>query len=438
MKLMAPPGVFDIIPNEPQELWRSSYLWQYVEAIAREVAKQFGFQEIRTPIFERTELFQRGVGETTDIVSKEMYTFEDRGNRSLSLRPEGTAPVMRALIEHGILNQQPQQRLFYIGPMFRYERAQAGRYRQHHQFGVESIGSNEPEYDAELITLLYTFYSRLGLQQLDIHVNNLGDTAARQRYRQALIEYFSKYKENLSEDSLVRLERNPLRILDSKAPQDQALVADAPALLDYLSEESKAHFERVQQLLAQLDVPFRVNQRLVRGLDYYNQTVFEIVSGSLGAQNSVGGGGRFDGLIHQLGGPNIPSAGFGTGLERVIQTMINQKIELPKPYAPHLLLVPLGEAAKTFAFGLQHRLRQAGLHVQTEFSQRKLQKVLQLSNQLSIPFVAIIGDEELQAGEVTLKEMQTNQQQRISSADLAAYIQKHPSMAIFKRSLKWH
>lgn len=424
MKLSAPPGVFDIVPNDPKELWRSSYLWQHVEKIARDTAMHFGFEEIRTPIFERTELFQRGVGETTDIVSKEMYTFEDRGQRSLSLRPEGTAPVMRALIEHGILNQRPQQRLFYIGPMFRYERAQAGRYRQHHQFGVESIGSNEPEYDAEIITLLYTFYTRLGLQQLDIHLNSLGEPMARQHYREALVNYFSKYKESLSEDSQLRLERNPLRILDSKAPQDQVLVAEAPSLLDYLSSESKTHFERVQQLLTDLNIPFRINHRLVRGLDYYNQTVFEIVSGSLGAQNSVGGGGRFDGLISQLGGPNLPSAGFGTGLERVIQTMINQQVSLPKPFAPQLLLVPLGEAAKAYTFRLQHQLRLAGLSVHTEFTQRKLQRVLQLAHQLEVPFVGMVGDEELLTDQVSLKEMQTGQQQKIASNDLFMFIQK--------------
>jgi histidyl-tRNA synthetase len=396
-----PPGVFDILPSDPKEPWRSSHLWNFVENIARQTAKQYGFQEIRTPIFERTELFCRSVGETSDIVSKEMYTFIDKGGRSMSLRPEGTAPVMRSFIE----NSFEQHKLFYLGPMFRYERAQAGRYRQHHQFGAEVIGVKGPEQDAEVIDLLYTLYQRLGLSRLHVQLNSIGDMESRLNYRTALQDFLRSSFSQLSEDSQIRFEKNPLRILDSKDPKDKELIQNAPSILDYLSSESKDHFEEVKRYLTLLKIPFEVNDRLVRGLDYYNNTVFEVVASELGAQNTIGAGGRYDGLIKTLGGPDLHAIGFGTGLERVIQTMIKQNVPLPQLARPMIYFIPLGDEEKKVCFTLMHQLRMQGISVQMEMSGRKLSKAVQRASQLQAEFIAVVGENELKSKEVELKEM---------------------------------
>lgn len=413
MKYPIPPGVFDIIPIDKQENWKSSYLWAYIEKIIRETARDFGYHEIRTPLFERTELFQRSVGDTSDIVSKEMYTFEDRGGRSLSLRPEGTAPAMRAFIEHQLHQTAPIQKLFYIAPMFRYERAQAGRYRQHHQFGAEAIGNGSPEQDAELIDLLYTLYRRLGLKNLTLYINSIGDTTSRQAFRQALKDYLTPQASHLSPDSQTRLELNPLRILDSKDRRDREIVAGAPSILDFLSEEACSHFEELKRLLNLLHIPYQVNPFLVRGLDYYNKTVFEIVSGELGSQNSIGGGGRYDGLLSNLGGPDLPSIGFGTGIERILQTAINQNAPLPKPSHPTLFLVAMGEKAKHACFKILHTLRQEGIPSEMDFSNRKVGKSLQYADQIGATYVAVIGDQELEGQEVELKEMSKGHKERV-------------------------
>jgi len=405
MNIPIAPGVFDILPDDPKEPWRNSHLWQNIESIAHKTAKDFGFREIRTPIFERTELFQRSVGETSDIVSKEMYTFPDKGGRSLSLRPEGTAPVMRSFIENQLHNISPVHKLYYICPMFRYERTQAGRYRQHHQFGAEVIGVKAPEQDAELIDLLYTFYGRLGLQNLQVCINSIGDAASRGAFRTALLKYLENHFNQLSEDSKTRFTANPLRILDSKDPSDKAIIAKAPSILDYLNDESKDHFEAVKRLLQSLKIPFEVNPLLVRGLDYYNGTVFEVIAGELGAQNSVGGGGRYDGLLKILGGPDLPSIGFGTGLERVAQTRLKQQVAIPEEPKTSLYFIPLGEEAKAACFSIMHDLRQKGLRAEMDFTGRKLNKVMQYANQIGAKFVAVVGENELKAGEVDLKDM---------------------------------
>lgn len=409
MDISKPPGVFDILPRGTEETWQLSHLWTYVESVIRKLAAEYGFEEIRTPIFERTELFKRGVGEATDVVSKEMYTFEDRGGRSMSLRPEGTAPVVRSFVEHNLHTESRTHKLFYIGPMFRYERSQAGRYRQHHQFGVEVIGCDAPEQDAEVIDLLYTLYRRLGLSNLQVYINSIGTPEARIAYKEALKNYLKEHFDGLSEDSKTRFETNPLRILDSKNPGDQKIVASAPSILDFLDDASRTHFETVKQLLTQLNIPFVVNSNLVRGLDYYNKTVFEIVSGQLGAQNSVGGGGRYDGLIKTIGGPDLPALGFGTGIERIIQTMLKQEIALPNPYQPALFFIPLGKEAEKTCFTLAHDLRQKGISVQMDFSRKKIGKAMQLANQAGARFVAVVGDQELQKREVQLKEMATGE-----------------------------
>lgn len=419
MNMSIAPGVFDILPNDPKEAWRCIHLWTFLEAQIRQVAAEYGFQEIRTPIFERTELFQRGVGETTDIVSKEMYTFLDKGNRSMSLRPEGTAAVMRAFIEHQLHQSAPIHKFFYISPMFRYERAQAGRYRQHHQFGVEAIGSPTPEQDVELIDMLHTLYTRLGLKNLQVNVNSIGDSQSRQAFRDALKSYLKEHYERLSADSKTRFETNPLRILDSKDPMDKEITANAPSILDFLNEESRAHFDKVLHLLKLLQIPFKVNPLLVRGLDYYNKTVFEIVAGELGAQNSVAGGGRYDGLIKSLGGPDLPATGFGTGLERVIQTMLKQEVPLPRPYAPAVFLIALGEKAKEVCFSLLHSLRKQGVTALMDFSDRKINKLMQYASNIGSGHVVVIGDDEIASGDIELKDMATGTKQKLPLDQLA-------------------
>jgi histidyl-tRNA synthetase len=406
MEIKAPPGVFDILPTH-KELWKSSYLWAWVEKTMRDVAEEYALQEIRTPLFEKTELFSRVVGETSDIVTKEMYSFVDRGDRNLTLRPEGTAPVIRAYIENRMGDKPGEQRLFYIAPMFRYERPQAGRYRQHHQIGVEIIGSSSPETDAELVDMAYTFYSKLGIQNLSIAINSLGNNESRASYKNALQDYFKLHVEALSDDSKNRLDKNPLRILDSKNPGDQKIVASAPSLLDFLDPESKSHFEETLECLKQLNIPFHVNPLLVRGLDYYNKTVFEIISTNLGAQNSIGGGGRYDGLIKELGGPDVPSCGFGTGIERIIQALVGQNAVLPPEKKPKLFIIPLSDDAKKAGFLLQKQLRLANIPVQMDYSGRKLNKVMNLADQSGATYVAVIGEDELKTASVNLKEMQT-------------------------------
>ncbi len=423
MNIPIPPGVFDLIPTDTKESWRSTYLWNYVESVIRETAVQYGFQEIRTPLFERTELFKRGVGETSDIVSKEMYTFDDKGGRSLSLRPEGTAPVIRAYIEHQLYNEAPIHKLYYIAPMFRYERAQAGRYRQHHQFGTEVFGNTSPEQDAELIDLLYTLYNRLGLTNLQVCLNTIGDASCRIAYRQALQDYLRSSYDQLSKDSQTRFETNPLRILDSKDAKDREILVQAPTILDFLNSESKDHFEAVKKLLNSLKIPYTINPQLVRGLDYYNNTVFEVIAGELGAQNSIGGGGRYDGLMKTLGGPDMPGIGFGTGIERIIQTMLKQNVAMPSPNRPTLFIIPLGDEAKAVCFSILHDLRQHNVAAQMDFSGKKLAKVMQYANQIGAQFVTVVGDNELKSKQIELKEMATGNKMQASIDHLSRILQ---------------
>lgn len=413
MTYSAPPGVFDILPTDSKDPWKSSYLWQHVESVIRTLAEDYAFREIRTPMFERTELLCRGVGETSDIVTKEMYTFEDKGGRSMTLRPEGTAPAIRAFIENQMAQQSPLHKLYYIAPMFRYERSQAGRYRQHHQFGVEAIGSESPALDAEVIDMAYSLYQRLGIKNVTLYINSLGTPQVRENYRNALREHLKAHLNDLSADSQTRFEKNPLRILDSKDPKDRAIIAEAPSILTFLDDESRAHFEQVQTLLTALQIPFEVNPLLVRGLDYYNKTVFELVSGNLGAQNSIGGGGRYDGLIKLIGGPDLPAVGFGTGIERILQTMINQSAPLPKPHQTSLFLIPLGEKAFAKAFEIQKELRNAHIPVEMDYSGKKLNKVMSYASQSGATFVGILGEDELAQNEIALKDMASGKSMRI-------------------------
>lgn len=422
MKVQIAKGVFDLLPCEPdpKEQWRCSYYWNHVEKIIREVTRSFAYHEIRTPLFEKTELFLRGVGEGTDIVSKEMYTFDDRGGRSMTLRPEGTAPVMRAFIEKQLQQQARCHKLFYLAPMFRYERPQSGRYRQHHQFGAEAVGSAAPEQDAELIALIYTTYCRLGLRNLSVRLNSVGDQASRAAYRQNLIDYLQPFRDTLSEESQKRFEINPLRILDSKSPSDIEIVKQAPSILDALTPEAQEHFERVCLLLNGLEIPFVVDTRLVRGLDYYTHTVFEITSEHLGAQNSIGGGGRYDGLIKTLGGPDLPAVGFGSGMERIIQTMIKQQCPLPSFPSPLLYLIPLGDLAKEKCCILLQKLRIQGLSCSMDTSYRKLKQVMRVANELQAEYVSVIGEEEINSNKVQIKRMADGVVEELSLDTLVA------------------
>lgn len=424
MQYSIPKGVFDILPRDPDSegAWRESHLWQYVEQIIRETARAYGFQEIRTPIFERTELFIRGVGESSDIVSKEMYTFEDKGGRSLTLRPEGTASVMRAFMEKRLEQQPGVQKYYYLSPMFRYERPQAGRYRQHHQFGAEAIGDGSAERDVEVIDLLLEVFRRLELKNLSVVINSIGDEETRANFRAALKDFLAPKLSQLSADSQVRFEKNPLRILDSKDPEDKRILQGAPSILDLLSSDAKEHFERVQMLLRKLNIHFTIDPKLVRGLDYYNKTVFEITSGQLGAQNSVGGGGRYDGLLASLGGPALPAVGFGAGLERIIQTMLGQNVRLPSRPAPLLFLIPIGPAAKDYCFELAFQLRHQGIAVEMDWNSKKVGASLQLADALGARYALVLGEEELSGRTVKLKELKTRQETPLSLEELPIFL----------------
>lgn len=410
-------GVFDILPKDPDPKgnWRSIHYWQYVESIIRKISFEYGFSEIRTPIFETTELFKRSIGTTTDIVTKEMYTFQDKASRSLTLRPEGTAPVLRSFIEKRLDKSGDSFcKFFYLLPMFRYERQQAGRYRQHHQFGVEAIGDNSPHQDVEVIDLFYTFLQRLGLQELTLQINSIGNKSERQKYRHALKMYLRPSLDSLSPESQNRYEVNPLRILDSKNPHDKKLITNAPKIVDFLETESKEHFENVCSCLESLKIPFQLNHSLVRGLDYYNNTVFEITSTYLGAQNSLGGGGRYDGLIKELGGQDLPSFGFGAGLERIIQTMLAEKVYMPKPNCPTLLLIPLGCDAKKKCFQMLSKLRKEHIAVEMDFSDKKLKHKMRYADSIKTRYVAVIGENELKNNKFELKEMESGNCETIS------------------------
>jgi histidyl-tRNA synthetase len=408
----APKGTFDILPAE-------SWKWQAVERIARETAGLYHFSEIRTPIFEHSELFHRGVGETSDIVSKETYTFDDRGGRSLTLRPEGTAGVVRAAIESSLLaDQGARLKVFYIGPNFRYERPQKGRYTQHHQFGAEAFGVAEPEQDAECILLQMDFYRRCGVKDLELQVNSLGDKESKARYRDALVAFLSPKRSQLSEDSQRRLDANPLRILDSKDPRDRAATEGAPPAHESLSDKSKAHFERVQARLRDAGVPFRVNANLVRGFDYYTETLWEVTAGGLGSQNAIGGGGRYDNLVEQLGGKPTPGVGFGSGIERLLLALESQGVQLPRPRENLVWLVAHGDAAREHNWKLMAELRAAGVAADMDVSGRSVKSQFKLADREGASHCVVVGDNEMASGTVVLKNLATSEQTTVARGEL--------------------
>ena len=402
-------GVRDILPAE-------SGRWQRVEAAARRVFEAYGYREIRLPLFERTELFARGIGDETDIVKKEMYTFDDRSGVSLTLRPEATASVLRAYIEHGFHVEPKPVRLYTLGPMFRYERPQAGRYRQFHQANVEALGETHPALDAEVIAMLMDFFGALGLgPRLELHVNSIGDAGTRAAYIVRLVEYLTPLGDRLCGECQARLVRNPLRVLDCKTPGCQPIIEKTPSILDSLSHDAARHFEMVRHGLDAMSIGYTVNPRLVRGLDYYVRTTFEVLTRELGAQNAVAGGGRYDGLIQQLEGPPDPGIGFAIGMERVVLLLGEEE----SGKTPLALLIPLGAAALDRLLPAARRARQAGLHVELGYGTRKLPKELERANRLRVPWAVIVGDDELGTGEAVLREMRSGEQRRVPIERLA-------------------
>jgi histidyl-tRNA synthetase len=419
--------MYDVLPFPPaKESWLHTARWRTVEDRFRDVCRRFGYREIRTPILEQTELFTRSIGEETDIVSKEMFTLTDRGGRSLTLRPEGTANTVRACIEHGLFAENPLLKLYYVGQNFRYERGQKGRYRQHQQLGVEVFGTSDPAIDAEVILLAMTFFRELGVQGQDLHINSVGTPASRLAYLDALREYVRPFLSAMSEEGQKRFERNPLRMLDTKDERDLRLLADAPHLMDYLDAESREHFERLQTYLTAAAVPFSVDHRLVRGFDYYTKTAFEIIGVGLGSQSALCGGGRYDGLVEECGGPPTPGIGFGLGMERCLLTLDALGIELPvEDERPLAFLVTLGDEAnvRPAAVRLLAELRNAGLAADMDYRSRKFGPQIKRADDLGARYVLVLGDGELERGVVGLRDQATKEQREVPRTDILAELQ---------------
>ncbi|NIK69798.1 histidine--tRNA ligase [Paenibacillus sp. BK720] len=416
MAFQKSPGTQDILPGVVER-------WQYAEQKARDICRRFNFREIRTPIFEATELFQRGVGETTDIVEKEMYTFTDRGDRSITLRPEGTAGVVRSYVENKLYGEPDVSKLYYIGPMFRYERQQAGRYRQFHQFGIEALGSVDPAIDAEVIALGYTFYKEVGLKGVRVEINSVGTPAVRAAFREKLLAFLMPMREQLCKDCQSRMERNPLRVLDCKT--DQARFENAPSILDSLDEECTTHFEKVKTYLSDMGIPFSINPRLVRGLDYYTHTAFEYKAEGIGAIDTIGGGGRYNGLVAEIGGPDQPGVGLGLGLERTIMLLEHQQAELDNAHQVDVYVVALGEAADREVTRLVYELRTSGIRAERDYLGRKMKAQMKSADRLQARYTAILGDDELARGEIALKEMATGEQRVVALASLASELKSN-------------
>lgn len=418
MKVQRPRGTNDIWGKEMRH-------WHQLEDVIRRLARLYQYQEMRTPLFEQTELFLRSVGETTDIVEKEMYTFTDRGDRSLTLRPEGTAGVVRGFVENKLYADGQVQKLYYLGPMFRYENPQAGRSRQFHQFGIEAFGSEDPAIDAEVIALGMHIFRELGLKDVVVQLNSVGDSESRERYQQQLIEFFTPYEDQLAPVDRSRLHRNPMRILDSKEPQVQELLAEAPAMLDYLSKPAAQHFQQVQAYLEKLEIPFVYEPRLVRGLDYYTMTAFEYYVDVPGAQAStIGGGGRYNQLVAEMGGPELPGIGFGLGLERILLACAEQGCLVDEEPTIDCYLVTFDQASRETAVSLLQSLRQAGIRAEMDYQSRKMKAQLKAANRLNARFVAILGEDELQNGAVSLKEMATGEQRQVQLEALVQELKK--------------
>ncbi len=418
MAIQIPRGTQDILPGKVE-------LWQYIEEKVHTICKNYHYKEIRTPMFENTELFKRGVGETTDIVQKEMYTLVQKGKDSLTLRPEGTAPIVRAYVQHKMFGDATQPtKLYYMGPMFRYERPQAGRYRQFSQFGVEALGSKEPSIDAEVIALAVDFYESFGLKKIKVLLNSLGDVESRKSHREALINHFKPHIEEFCSDCQARLEKNPLRILDCKKDRENPLMETAPQTIDYLNEESKEYFEQVKEYLQAMDIEYVFDSNLVRGLDYYNHTVFEIISESegFGAITTLSGGGRYNGLVQEIGGPETPGIGFGIGIDRLINALEAEKIEIPLETGLDCYVVAMGENANRKAAELLRQARKEGISCDKDYLSRKVKAQFKAADRANAKFVAVLGDDELERNVINVKEMATGNQEEVALAEVVEYL----------------
>ncbi len=405
-------GTQDILPSEV-------YKNQFIEQVVIDIAGKFGFKELRIPVFEHTELFQRGVGETTDVVQKEMYTFDDKGGRSITLRPEGTAGVARAFLEHGLFNEALPQKLCYVINCYRYEKPQAGRWREFQQFGVEMLGTASPAADAEVISLANEIFAFLGIENLQLELNSIGCPECRKNYHNALREYFESKKENLCPTCLERLGKNPMRILDCKSPICKEICEGAPAIIDYICEDCSKHFESVKKYLDAMNISYVVNPRIVRGLDYYTRTVFEFVSTQIGAQGTVCGGGRYDGLVEELGGPHTPSLGFAMGTGRLLMLLEAQGIELPKPAACEIYVAPMGENATVEAMRIVSELRSNGISAQTDVAGRSLKAQMKYADKIGARYTMVLGDDEISQGKAKLKNMDNGEVTEVELKDLA-------------------
>jgi len=407
----APRGTSDILPNE------QAY-WRYIEQKVVNICQLYGYERIDVPAFEDTGLFSRSIGEETDIVQKEMYTFEDRGGNKITLRPEGTAPVCRAYLEHGMHNLPQPVKLYYIGSIFRYERPQAGRYRQHYQFGYEAIGDDDPALDAEVIDMAWQFFASLNLHHLSLILNSIGCKQCRPGYLAALKSYYANYTHDLCSDCKTRLNRNPLRLLDCKKPVCQQIADSAPKSTDYLCPQCDEHFNQLKRYLGLLEIPFAVNHRLVRGLDYYTRTVFEVQPKAEGAQSTLGGGGRYDDLIEELGGRPTPAIGFAAGIERIILNLKQQDVPIPTLPRPQVFIANIGDDARDEAIKLAARLRKNGIGVIETVGDKSLKAQLRQANTLGARYAVIIGDQEVKTGTVILRNMTTSEQKTIPPTEL--------------------
>ena len=415
MSYQRPKGTNDILPGESEK-------WQFVEETARLVFNDYQYQEIRTPIFEHYEVISRSVGDTTDIVSKEMYDFHDKGDRHVTLRPEGTAPIVRAYVENKLYGPEFKKpyKVYYTGPMFRYERPQKGRLRQFHQIGVEAFGSENPSLDVEVMAMAMDFFKQLGINQLRLVINPLGDKETRTNYRQALITYLEAHEEELSEDSRRRLHENPLRVLDSKDRKDQPIVADAPSILDYLSDYAKEYFEGVTKTLEYLNISYEIDHRMVRGLDYYNHTIFEIMSDApgMGAQTTICGGGRYDGLVEELGGPETPGIGFAMGIERILLTLEQEDVMIPSAASLDAYVVGLGEATNMESLKVVQAIRGFGFSADRDFMGRKAKAQFKTADKEGAKLVLTLGEDELSNGVINVKDSATREEKAFPLTDI--------------------
>lgn len=413
MKLQKPKGTQDILPAD-------SAKWQYVEIVARETFKKYNYGEIRTPMFEHYEVISRSVGDTTDIVTKEMYDFHDKGDRHITLRPEGTAPVVRSYVENKLFAPEVQKpvKVYYIGSMFRYERPQAGRLREFHQLGVECFGSKNPATDVETIAMAYQLFNTLGIKEVTLHLNSLGNTESRLAYRQALIDYLTPMRDTLSKDSQRRLDENPLRVLDSKEKEDKVAVENAPSILDYLDDESQAHFDEVRAMLDSLNIPYVIDTNMVRGLDYYNYTIFEFITTIDKSELTICAGGRYDSLVEYFGGPETAGFGFGLGLERLLLVLDKQGIELPVEESLDVYIAVLGSGANGKALELVQAIRYQGFKAERDYLGRKIKAQFKSADTFKAKTVITLGESEVESGQVNVKNNSTREEVTVSFEEL--------------------